>query len=140
MTEINLNCGNCRYGSEWAGLESGLAPLIQQLNKAQGKMTDSFVELQEAGNVPVEDVAERARRDQEVTRAEEITFGESADVISLLSMIDNTFKKAGDINCSAQEDYPASCPRLGRVMLAFPPIASEAAKTVSHWQQKGGQL
>lgn len=137
MTEINLDCGSCLYGAEWAGLESGLRPLVQQLNQAQGEVVDSFIELQEAGNAPVEEASERAKRDQEVTHAEEVTFGASADVISVLSMIDATLEEARTIDCSAQENYPASCPRLGRIMLAFPQIASEAANAVSHWQQKG---
>jgi hypothetical protein len=140
MAEINLDCGSCLYGAEWAGLESGLTPLVQTLNQAQGEMVDSFVELQKAGNAPVEEAGERAKRDQEVTHAEEVTFGSSADVMGVLSMIDATLEEARAVDCSAQENYPASCPRLGRIMLAFPQIASDAANAVSHWDQKGKEL
>jgi len=55
-------------------------------------------------------------------------------------MIDTTLEEAAAVDCATQEGYPASCPRLGRIMLAFPQIASEAANAVSHWEQKGKQL
>lgn len=137
MAEMNLNCGNCLFGAELSALESVVDPVVKQLNKAQGELLDSFIKLKEVGNAPVEAASERAKRDQKITHAEQHTFGSSADVIGVLTMIDTMFVEARSIDCSAQDGYPSRCPRLGRVILDLPQITSEARATTNRWRQKG---